>query len=367
MDTDRNSLQSWELQPVAKNESGIPDSELLSPPAPSATKDPASTDQPQKQQQHPKESESTNSAATTIRTEHISKYPSHHADTARQTATIPPLNTNSLIAAAAAIALMTTGVCIGWSYYTKSESTRTNESVLIDSIAAIDDDIKIMAAKLVLGREKVEVLLPVAEKYGLLQQSIASKQEQIRKSQQLNAPVIEKIQNLQKAISTLEANLHKPNTPSSPFPSIPPIEGNNPPPIVDNRDQKTVQQSLAYLKARETGDIGTLSHMFGEQCIYQYAHDKITSNNFIMNDIKKFWDKWPKRTYTLLRVAHAENNIEVIYQYQCTNTSGKTIQGYTKETWKLSPDGRISSWHETLNRTAPPTPNPNYKSLKVEY
>lgn len=124
---------------------------------------------------------------------------------------------------------------------------------------------------------------------------------------------------------------------------------------------------MAYLKARKNGDTDTLSAMFAPRCNYLYADGKEVSNQFIMEDIQKFWDKWPKRTYRLLKLAYSGNAMELIYAYECSNHAGKTISGYTKEIWQTSPSGQILQWSEIPTRKAPPDPSPNYRTLKLNY
>lgn len=53
--------------------------------------------------------------------------------------------------------------------------------------------------------------------------------------------------------------------------------------------------------------------------------------------------RWSMRRYDVLAVAYQGARIEVQMRYTCTNTKGKTAQGYSKATLHISPNGKIEA------------------------
>lgn len=119
-----------------------------------------------------------------------------------------------------------------------------------------------------------------------------------------------------------------------------------------------VERGIAYLKARQTGNIASLSKMFAPRSNYMYANGKEVDNEFIMNDIQKFWDKWPIRDYRLLKVAYSGNTIELVYFTNAPITGERPSGGILRKYGRLHPPGKSSSGMKSSTAGKPRTPQP---------
>ncbi|MCD8061681.1 MAG: hypothetical protein LUE13_05000 [Akkermansiaceae bacterium] len=139
------------------------------------------------------------------------------------------------------------------------------------------------------------------------------------------------------------------------------------PPIINppcpETDKSLLQTSLAYLRARKQGTAAALADHFAPYCNYQYANNREVSKEIVINDVRKFWNKWPQRNYRLLEVAYKNNHVEIIYIYKYAGQRGSSLQGYAKEIWETNSIGQIIHWREELNSKTPPAASEGYRII----
>ena len=301
-----------------------------------------------------------------------------------------PIDRGIVISASIAALLLIGGGVLSYIFYDKGEKLIKRANFLKSDIYALTDETALLRKKYDPVRQTAETLAQAFKETEQLQTSLEAKKKEIEKIRQEHLPTLSKLKDVQQAIDVLEERkkapnpIHKPenhSTPSlalhpstSPVPDLSPVgpgtvQVPEPPPIISDShlDKQMVERGIAYLKARQTGNIASLSKMFAPRSNYMYANGKEVDNEFIMNDIQKFWDKWPIRDYRLLKVAYSGNTIELVYFYECSNYRGKTIRGYTKEIWQTSPSGQIIQWNEVLNSREAPDATAGYRSLKMNY
>ena len=317
-----------------------------------------------------------------------------------------------MISASIAALLLIGGGALSYIFYDKGEKLTKRANFLKSDIYALIDETALLRKKYDPVRQTAEILAQASKETEQLQTSLEAKKKEIEKIKQEHSPTLSELQAVQQAIAVLEKKenaskpihqpenlstpslaLHPSNSPASSQPEpnsvqpasrqpLPPgsstvgpntVQGPSPltdpltPSPAPHLDQQMVERGIAYLKARQTGNIASLSKMFAPRSNYMYADGKEVDNAFIMNDIQKFWGKWPIRDYRLLKVAYSGNTIELVYFYECSNYQGKTIRGYTKEIWQTSPSGQIIQWNEVLNSREAPDATAGYRSLKLKY
>ena len=295
-----------------------------------------------------------------------------------------------MISASIAALLLIGGGVLSYIFYDKGEKLIKRANFLKSDIYALTDETALLRKKYDPVRQTAETVAQAFKETEQLQTSLEAKKKEIEKIKQEHLPTLSKLKDVQQAIDILEERKKAPNpihqpenhsTPSlalhlsnSPVPDLSPVGSDTvqvPEPLPampdPHLDKQMVERGIAYLKARQTGNISSLSKMFAPRSNYMYANGKEVDNAFIMNDIQKFWDKWPIRDYRLLKVAYSGNTIELVYFYECSNYRGKTIRGYTKEIWQTSPSGEIIQWNEVLNSREAPDATAGYRSLKMNY
>ncbi|MCC8148229.1 DUF1348 family protein, partial [Akkermansia sp.] len=315
-----------------------------------------------------------------------------------------------LISASIAAFFLIAGAFLSYTFYGKGEKLLKRTNSLKSDIYALTDETTLLRKKYEPVKQTAEALAQTSEKVRQLQTSLEAKEKEVEKIRQAHSSTLSKLKNTQQAIASLEREKtrrkmlnerkNSSSPPTTPLPQnsvastvtdsvqtalrttssdtsssdLPPVGVNTvqipKPPVVNptpQLDNQMFQQGVAYLKARKTGDIAYLSKTFAPRSTYLYADGKEVSNQFIMDDIQKFWDKWPIRDYRLLKIAYSGNAVELIYFYECSNHSGKTIRGYTKEMWQTSPSGQIIQWNEVLNNKEAPDSTSGYRTLKLHY
>ena len=251
--------------------------------------------------------------------------------------------------------LLIAGGGVSYMLHSKGEKIRKRTSYLKSDIATLSDEVALLRKKHEPVKQTAEALVRTSKEEEQLQTTLAEKKQKLQQITQENAPAIAKIKVVNQEISELK-------TKNRPIGNTGGNTGDG-----TETDRLLVQKGMAYLQARQTGNLAHLSGVFAPRCNYQYADGKEVDNQFIMEDIKKFWDKWPNRTYRLQKLSYLNNALELIYFYECSNNSGKTIKGYTKEMWHTSPTGQIIQWSEVLNRQTPPDATPGYRTLKLNH
>lgn len=119
-----------------------------------------------------------------------------------------------------------------------------------------------------------------------------------------------------------------------------------------------------YVKNRASGNGYLLSEQFAEVVNYKYSGFKNVSRSTVMDDIRSGWAKWPGRSYRLIRAGYRDSTIELAFRYEFRTASGKRVSGYSKETWTLDDQNRISAWTETTSRQAPPPLSPGLNIIE---
>lgn len=119
-----------------------------------------------------------------------------------------------------------------------------------------------------------------------------------------------------------------------------------------------------YVRNRANGDGYRLSGQFAEIVNYKYSGFKNVPRSTVMDDIRSGWDKWPGRSYRLIRAGYRGSTIELAFRYEFRTASGKRVSGYSKETWSLDDQNRISAWTETTSRQAPPPLSPGLNIIE---
>ncbi len=125
------------------------------------------------------------------------------------------------------------------------------------------------------------------------------------------------------------------------------------------------QTAIAYLKARKQGNASALSRHFAPDCNYQYANNREVPNEMVMNNIRELWEKWPQRSYRLLKVAYRDNHVELIYIYKYADQRNHSIQGYAKEKWETNSAGQIIHWREELHPGTSPAESAGYRLVPL--
>ena len=320
------------------------------------------------------------------------------------------LNKGMVISATIAALLLIGGGFLGYAFYGKGEKLLKRTNFLKSDIYALSDETALLRKKYDPVKQTVEALAQASRETDQFQASLEAKKKEVEKIRQEHSSTLSKLKTTQHAVTALEQEKIRskpsdkqkdisqaplippppdslvstaPSTNSVPTePQTPPlndspsgfapvgadtVQAPHPVTPTPQLDRQMVEQGAAYLKARKTGDISYLSKTFAPRSNYMYADGKEASNTFIMNDIQKFWNKWPFRDYRLLKVAYSSHAVELIYFYECSNRQGKTIRGYTKEMWQTSPSGQIIRWNEVLNSKEAPDSTPGYRSLKLNY
>lgn len=301
-----------------------------------------------------------------------------------------PIDRGSVISASIVALLLIGGGVLSYIFYGKGEKLINRANFLKSDIYTLTDETALLRKKYEPVRQMAETLAWASKETEQLQTSLEARKKEIEKIRQEHSSALSELQTVQQAIASLKKEILKKEKKEEPSP--PDGEGsggspgtpgeqkgnktgngpNNDPEIPPTKpdpllDKQMVERGIAYLKARQTGNIASLSKMFAPRSNYMYANGKEVNNAFIMNDIQKFWKKWPIRNYRLLKVAYSGNTIELVYFYECSNYQGKTIRGYTKEIWQTSPSGQIIQWNEVLNSREAPDATDGYRSLKMNY
>lgn len=272
--------------------------------------------------------------------------------------------------------ILISGIGVSWYYHTKNEKLLKETDYLKSKILTLTNKTNLLQKTYEPVQQTAEAISKATEDEMKLGKILEARKKEVEAIQQEYFSTLSKLEAARKTYDSIQAKVKVVNQESQPTQlNIPTtktlaegeksIEQPNPNPDPTQMDVQMVQRATTYLKARQTGDIVHLAQIFAPVCNYQYANGKASTNEFIMNDIRKFWDKYPTRSYQLLKVAYSGNSIEIIYFYKCSNQSGKTLQGYTKEMWQTSPSGQIVQWNEVLNSKTPPDTTPNYRNLRL--
>ena len=299
------------------------------------------------------------------------------------------MDKGTTISASIAALLLIGGGILSYTFYDKGEKLLKRTSYLKSDISALADETALLQKKYEPVKQTAEAIAQTSREAEQLQTSLESKKKEIEKIRQEHSPTLSRLNTIQqsinyrekekksrhnqkealvKEISGLKEKIASLTTSSGPQPPLGEEQpGREINPASLQIDQKLFNQGTAYLMARQTGNIHYLSNIFALRCNYQYANGKDTDNAYIMNDIQKFWIKWPLRSYRLLKVAYLRNAIELVYFYECTNHQGRRIRGYTKEMWKTSPSGQIIHWNEVINPKEAPDVTPGYRTLQANH
>ncbi len=68
--------------------------------------------------------------------------------------------------------------------------------------------------------------------------------------------------------------------------------------------------------------------------------------------------RWGSRSCALYDYAWRGNRVEIRMRYTCTNYKGKTVNGYCKTTWLISPSGKIEGYADDSSRSILPDFSP---------
>ena len=107
---------------------------------------------------------------------------------------------------------------------------------------------------------------------------------------------------------------------------------------------------------RETSSMNDLSYMF--ECFEHEVTDiktgKTTPLSKLVGDSYAYVNRWVNRRFDVVDYKIRNNRIEIRSRYRCSNASGKTVTGYCKTTWIISPAGRIAAMADDSSTSAMP-------------
>ncbi len=267
----------------------------------------------------------------------------------------------------AAVAILAAGG--GLSYYLHTEKKAfAEQTVQLEKDAeALSETITLLRQKQEEARKGNQTKLLKEKENSRLLETLQKAVEQIR---QKHNSVLAEQSNATKRIEALEKELGAitRNNIGIPGNSVERVNSSTvKPPIINppcpETDKSLLQTSLAYLRARKQGTATALADHFAPYCNYQYANNREVSKEIVINDVRKFWNKWPQRNYRLLEVAYKNNHVEIIYIYKYAGQRGRSLQGYAKEIWETNSIGQIIHWREELNSKTPPAASEGYRII----
>ncbi|MFQ7017239.1 hypothetical protein [Akkermansia sp. KLE1798] len=270
----------------------------------------------------------------------------------------------------AAVAILAAGG--GLSYYLHTEKKAfAEQTVQLEKDAeALSETITLLRQKQEEARKGNQTKLLKEKENSRLLETLQKKEKAVEQIRQKHNSVLAEQSNATKRIEALEKELGAitRNNIGIPGNSVERVNSSTvKPPIINppcpETDKSLLQTSLAYLRARKQGTATALADHFAPYCNYQYANNREVSKEIVINDVRKFWNKWPQRNYRLLEVAYKNNHVEIIYIYKYAGQRGRSLQGYAKEIWETNSIGQIIHWREELNSKTPPAASEGYRII----
>ncbi|WP_418171727.1 hypothetical protein [Akkermansia sp.] len=272
-----------------------------------------------------------------------------------------------------AVVILATGGCLGYYLYTEKKAFAEQTVQLEKDTEALSETITLLHQKQEEARKGNQTKLLKEKENIRLLETLQKKEKAVEQIRQKHNSVLAEQSNAIKRIEALEKELGESTRNNI---EIPRNGGNfvecvnsstvkapmiNPP--CPETDKSLLQNSLAYLRARKQGTAAALSDHFAPYCNYQYANNREVSREIVINEIRKFWNKWPQRNYRLLEVAYKNNHVEIIYIYKYADQRGRSLQGYAKEIWETNSSGQIIHWREELNSKTPPAASEGHRII----
>ncbi len=119
-------------------------------------------------------------------------------------------------------------------------------------------------------------------------------------------------------------------------------------PPCEETDKMLREKVISYMKARKSGNIDTITEYCASSCYHMGSNGKELGHTEYVSKLKSEWQKYPNRSYRLLKVAYSEAAIEIVYWYSYTGKKGVTARGYAKERWDYnSGEKKVLYWQET--------------------
>ena len=256
----------------------------------------------------------------------------------------------------------------GLSYYLHTEKKASEEQTvhLKKDAADLSEKITLLRKKQNDARKNNQSKLLKEEENARLLAILRKKEKEVEQTRQKYNSALTELSDANKRTETLEKELVKITKDKIRPDTRERVNANTvTPPMINppcpETDALLRQTSIAYLKARKHGTAAVLSGHFAPYCNYQYANNREVSNEMVMNNVREFWKKWPRRGYRLLKVAYQNNHVEIIYIYKYADQKGRSIQGYAKEMWETNSIGQIIHWREELNSNMPPDESAGYR------
>ena len=272
-----------------------------------------------------------------------------------------------------AVVILAAGGCLGYYLYTEKKAFAEQTVQLEKDTEALSETITLLHQKQEEARKGNQTKLLKEKENIRLLETLQKKEKAVEQIRQKHNSVLAEQSNAIKRIEALEKELGESTRNNI---EIPRNRGNfvecvnsstvkapmiNPP--CPETDKSLLQNSLAYLRARKQGTAAALSDHFAPYCNYQYANNREVSREIVINEIRKFWNKWPQRNYRLLEVAYKNNHVEIIYIYKYADQRGRSLQGYAKEIWETNSSGQIIHWREELNSKTPPAASEDHRII----
>lgn len=119
-----------------------------------------------------------------------------------------------------------------------------------------------------------------------------------------------------------------------------------------------MQQWVARFK--QTSPLNELDYMkeHYETQVTDLNSGKTMSIDELISEQYAYINRWTNRDFDVIDYKIKGNRIEIRSQYRCTNTKGKTVSGFSKTTWIISPNGRIQAFADDSSTQKAPDYSP---------
>lgn len=109
----------------------------------------------------------------------------------------------------------------------------------------------------------------------------------------------------------------------------------------------------AYKAMNSTNDVSYVYDYFDEP-IHLFKTGQNLTRDELYELQKKFIKRWPYRRYDTIDYKVTGNFIEIRASYRCSNGAGRSVSGYCKVAYRISPNGRINGYTEETSKTQVP-------------
>lgn len=135
----------------------------------------------------------------------------------------------------------------------------------------------------------------------------------------------------------------------------------------EETDKMLREKVISYMKARKSGNIDTISALCASECYHLGSDQKELGHTEYMGKLKSEWQKYPNRSYRLLKVAYSGSAIEFVYWYSYTGKKGVSARGYAKERWDYNAgEKKIFYQQEVLSDKGEPSISENLRLINLK-